>query len=69
MFLCVCSLEKFVNEAQQVEAEPISTLLADELDAKRSIEKKIEKLVGRPEVLLCFSQPVLLAFIVDCIQL
>ncbi|XP_010747982.2 coiled-coil domain-containing protein 14 [Larimichthys crocea] len=44
-------LEKFVNEAQQVEAEPISTLLADELDAKRSIEKKIEKLEKESTVL------------------
>ncbi|KAM7389837.1 hypothetical protein PAMP_023791 [Pampus punctatissimus] len=43
--LCVCSLEKMVSDAQQVEAEPCRSLLADDPDVKRCSEKDIQKLV------------------------
>lgn len=44
--MCVCSLEKIVSEVQQVETEPCSSLLADDLSAKRCSEKMIQKLVS-----------------------
>ncbi|GLD70275.1 golgin subfamily A member 6C-like isoform X1 [Lates japonicus] len=40
----VQALEKIVNEAQQVEAEPCRALLTDVLDVKRCNEEKIKKL-------------------------
>ncbi|XP_018554873.2 kinectin [Lates calcarifer] len=40
----VQALEKIVNEAQQVEAEPCRALLTDVLDVKRRNEEKIKKL-------------------------
>ncbi|XP_044061147.1 kinectin-like isoform X2 [Siniperca chuatsi] len=40
----VKTLEKIISEAQQVEAEPCKSLLADNLDVKRRSEKKIQKL-------------------------
>lgn len=46
MSLYVCSLEKMVTDAQQVEAEPCRSLLADDLDVKRCNEKYIHKLVS-----------------------
>ncbi|XP_033488549.1 uncharacterized protein LOC117260638 isoform X2 [Epinephelus lanceolatus] len=42
--LCVCSQEKIIREAQQVEAEPCRGLLADDLEAKKCLEKKIQEL-------------------------
>ncbi|XP_051275505.1 myosin-11-like isoform X3 [Dicentrarchus labrax] len=36
--------EKIISEAQQVEAEPCRSLLADELDVKTCSEKRIQKL-------------------------
>lgn len=46
MCFCVCSLEKTISDAQQNEAEPCRSLLADDLDMKRCSEKKIQALVG-----------------------
>ncbi|XP_038556021.1 golgin subfamily A member 6C-like isoform X1 [Micropterus salmoides] len=40
----VKALEKIISEAQQVEAEPCRSLLAENLDEKRCSEKKIQKL-------------------------
>ncbi|KAF1384815.1 hypothetical protein PFLUV_G00124070 [Perca fluviatilis] len=40
----VKALEKNISEAQKVEAEPCSSLLADDINAKRCSEQKIQKL-------------------------
>lgn len=46
MCLYVCRQEKIISEAQQVEVEPCSGLLADDLAEKRCSEKKMQELVS-----------------------
>ena len=41
----MCSMEKVISEAQQLEAESCSLLLTDDLDVYKNNEKKIQDLV------------------------
>lgn len=50
----VCSLEKIISEAQQVEAETCGSLLGDDLDLQRCSEQKIQELVGEQKCHLLY---------------